>query len=242
MAAVGGVRIAVHGDLRLWHSAEVMNDSVVQSWSLITGWLARHLPRGLDHLQPPASSAEISGLRDAMRRRLPSDLIAWLGLNNGFGWQADFGRLIPFLYIPMGIEQMLRYREMLQGITATVSPDRPLSNEQDPAGTRSFDWLDAFLPIGDAGTDCLLFVDLREGEHHGCVGTFDNESDGFSIPEWFSITEMLADVADSLTLDQPALQDHGRRLHAATPFPTHPAMGWSPYIDDGRLRWKSVEV
>ncbi|TKK82161.1 SMI1/KNR4 family protein [Kribbella jiaozuonensis] len=229
-------------DLRLWHSAEVMNGSVAQSWSSITGWLAERLPHGLEHLHPPATPAEISGLRAAMGRRLPSDLIAWLGLNNGFGWQANFGLLIPFLYVPMGIEQMLRDREMLRGITARVSPDRPLSNERDPAGTDSFDWLDAFLPIGDAGTDCLLFVDLREGEHHGCVGTFDNESGGFSIPEWFSITEMLADVADSLTLDRPALQDHGRRLHAATPFPTHPPMGWSPYIDDGRLRWKSVGV
>ncbi|RZU15570.1 hypothetical protein EV645_3108 [Kribbella rubisoli] len=70
---------------------------------------------------------------------------------------------------------------------------------RDPAGTRAFDWLDAFLPIGDAGTDCSLIVDLREG-----------------------ISEMLADVADSLTLGQPALQDHGRRMHAATPFPVHP--------------------
>jgi len=34
-----------HGtDLRLWHSAEAMNDSVAQSWSSITGWLAEHLP------------------------------------------------------------------------------------------------------------------------------------------------------------------------------------------------------
>ncbi|WP_432888573.1 hypothetical protein ACQPYH_07975 [Kribbella sp. CA-245084] len=137
---------------------------------------------------------------------------------------------------------MLRDREMMRRITSSVSPDRELSAEQDPAGTRSFDWLDAFLPIGDAGTDCNLFVDLREGEHHGCVGTFDNESEGFSIPEWFSIGEMLADVADSLTLGQPALQDHGRRMHAATPFPAHPPYGWSPYIDEGRLRWSLVEL
>lgn len=219
-----------------------MDRSVAESWSSITNWLEGHLPTALEHLQPPASGSEISTLRAAVDRRLPSDLIAWLTLNNGFGWQADFGRLIPFIYIPMGIDRMLRDREMLRTITATVSPDRPLSDEQDPAGTRSFHWLDAFLPIGDAGTDCHLFVDLREGEHHGCVGGFDNESDGSSIPEWFSITEMLADVADALTLNQPALQDHGRRLHAATPFPTHPPVAWTPYIDDGRLRWQQVNL
>jgi hypothetical protein len=196
----------------------------------------------MDHLQPPASWSEISALRTVVGRRLPSDLIAWLTLNNGFGWQADFGRLIPFLYVPMGTDRMVRDREMLREVTSSVFPNRDVAAEQEPAGTRSFEWLDAFLPIGDAGTDCTLFVDLREGDRHGCVGTFDYQSSGFSTPEWFSITEMLADVADALTLNQPALQDHGRRTHAATPFPTQPPYGWTPYIDDGRLRWTLVEL
>ncbi|MER7244121.1 hypothetical protein [Kribbella sp. NPDC000426] len=53
---------------------------------------------------------------------------------------------------------------------------------------------------------------------------------------------MLADVADALTLNQPALQDHGRRTRAAAPFPTHPPYGWAPYIEEGRLRWSLVEL
>ncbi|WUJ75246.1 SMI1/KNR4 family protein [Kribbella soli] len=219
-----------------------MNRSVAESWGSITNWLTDRLPHALDHLQPPASSSEISILRTTMNRRLPSDLVEWLTLNNGFGWQADFGSLIPFIYIPMETERMLRDREMLQKVTASVFPERTRSNEQDPAGTATFEWLDAFLPIGDAGTDCHLFVDLREGELHGCVGGFDYESGGFSRPQWFSIGEMLADVADALTLNQPALQDHGRRTHAATQFPTHPPYAWTPYLDEGRLRWDLVEI
>ncbi|MEV4263240.1 SMI1/KNR4 family protein [Kribbella sp. NPDC049584] len=209
---------------------------------MIIGWLKEHLPHALDHLQPPASWSEISALRAAMDRRLPSDLIAWLTFNNGFGWHADFGSLIPFLYIPMGIDRMLRDRKMLREVTSSIFPDRAPSAEQQSAGTRTFEWLDAFLPIGDAGTDCHLFVDLREGEHHGCVGDFDYQSGGFSIPDWFSIGEMLADVADALVLNQPARADLGRRRHAATPFPTHPPVAWTPYIDEGRLHWQQVNL
>lgn len=219
-----------------------MDRTVAESWSSIIQWLEEHLPHALEHLQPPASWSEISTLRTAVDRRLPSDLIAWLSLNNGFGWQADFGRLLPFLYIPMGIDRMLRDREMLRGISATFAPERPLPGEQAPAGTGSFEWLDAFLPIGDAGTDIHLFVDLREGDQFGCVSTFDAESGGSSVPEWFSITEMLADVADALTLNQPALQDHGRRYQASIRFPDRPPSGWRPYIDENRLRWELVAL
>ncbi|WP_329006023.1 SMI1/KNR4 family protein [Kribbella sp. NBC_00709] len=219
-----------------------MDRSVQESWSSIIGWLEEHLPHALEHLQPPASWGEISELRAAMDRRLPSDLIAWLTLNNGFGWQAAFGNLIPVLYVPMGIDRMLRDREMMRTVTASVFPQRSLAAEQEPAGTRSFEWLDAFLPIGDAGTDCTLFVDLREGDQFGSVGNFDYEGGGFSGPRWFSITEMLADVADALTLNQPALQDHARRTHAATRFPTDPPRAWTPYIDENYLRWSLVEI
>lgn len=219
-----------------------MNPSVAESWSSITSWLEEHLPHALEHLQPPASGSEVSGLRAATSRRLPSDLIAWLTLNDGFSWKAAFGNLIPVLYVPMGIDRMLHDREMLRTVTASVFPERSQAAEHDPAGTRSFEWLDAFLPIGDAGTDSHLFVDLRDGEHHGCVGTFDYESGGFSGPRWFSIAEMLADVADALTLNQPALQDYGRRTHAATRFPTDPPRAWRPYLDENYLRWDLVTL
>jgi cell wall assembly regulator SMI1 len=217
-----------------------MDRSVAESWGSIIRWLEEHLPHALEHLQPPASWGEISTLRTTMDRRLPSDLIAWLTLNNGFGWKANFGTLIPFLYVPMGIDRMLRDREMLRSVSASIFPERPLPGEQAAAGTSSVEWLDAFLPIGDAGTDCHLFVDLREGDHFGCVGNFDAESGGSSIPRWFSITEMFADVADALTLNQPALRDHGRRYHASTHFPARPPHGWRPYIDENCLRWELV--
>jgi len=219
-----------------------MGRSVAESWGQIIGWLEEHLPQALDYLQPPARGSDITALRIAMDRRLPSDLVAWLTLNNGFGRRAGFGSLIPVLYVPMSVEYMLRDRDMLRSVWTTIDPGESGTGEGELAGTPTFPWLDAFLPIGDAGTDCHLFVDLREGEHFGCVGTFDAEMGGFTEPEWFSVTEMLADVADSLTLNQPALQAHARRVHAATQFPTSPPRAWTPHVDDGYLRWNLVDL
>jgi cell wall assembly regulator SMI1 len=219
-----------------------MGHSVAESWDSIVNWLREHLPHALDHLQPPATQSEISTLSSAMNRRLPGDLIAWLRLNNGFGWQANFGSLLPVLYVPMEIDRMLRRREMMQRIWASIAPDRPSAAEQAPAGTSAFEWLDAFLPIGDAGTDCELVVDLRDGEHFGCVTNYDAQSGGADLPGWFSITEMLNDVADALTLGQPALQDHGRRYHASGAFPNKPPRAWSPGITENRLWWDLVDL
>lgn len=170
-----------------------------------------------------------------MERRLPSDLITWLGITNGVKPRGGFGNLLPVLFNPLPCDEMLRERAMLRGVYADW--ERP--GELEPAGTPSTAWLDSFLPIADSGTDVWLFADLRDGDLHGSVGAFDCEGD-FELPKWMSITEMLADVADALALNQPALQDHGRRRRAASPWST--AGAWKPYVDDGRLRWNLVEV
>lgn len=219
-----------------------MDPSVATSWQRIIGWLEEHLPYAVAQLQLPASAAEISVLRARMGRRLPSDLIAWLNLNNGFDPMAGFGHLIPFLYTPMPIDRMLKHREMMLNVRALIGgePERPA--EAEPAGKAAFEWLDAFLPIGDAGTDTHLVVDLREGDRHGSVGSFDYEGGGYSGAKWFSVAEMLADVAAALTHGRPALQEYARRTHAATPFPTSPPRSWAPYIDDNRLCWRLADL
>ncbi|MEI8409058.1 MULTISPECIES: SMI1/KNR4 family protein [unclassified Kribbella] len=214
-----------------------MERSVAESWATITDWLAEHLPGEYERLQPPAPWSSISAVRAGMGRRLPSDLLAWLNLNNGIKPRGGFGNILPVFYTPMMCEEMLGRREMLRGICA----DSARPGEQQPAGTRTFEWLDGFLPIGDAGTDVELFVDLRDGDLYGCVGQYDAPAGGFSTPRWMSITEMLADVADALILDQPALQDYARRNHAADPWSPAPR-AWHPYLDDGRLRWNLVEL
>jgi cell wall assembly regulator SMI1 len=202
---------------------------------MITAWLEEHLPAACEKLQPAASWSSISAVRAGMGRRLPSDLVAWLNLSNGIKERGGFGDLIPVLHTPLPSEEMLGRRDRWRRVY--VDLERP--GENHPAGTPTFTWLDGFLPIGDSFTDVELFVDLRDGDLYGCVGQFDAES-GFERPQWFSVTEMLADVADALTLDQPAMQDYGRRSHAAAPYWSPRA--WRPYVEEGRLRWNLVDL
>ncbi|MGW6281821.1 hypothetical protein [Kribbella sp. NPDC055071] len=216
---------------------------VTESWSSITEWLEEHVPSAVEHLQPPASFGAISSLRAGIGRRLPNDLLAWVSVNNGFDERGPFGNVLPTLHTPLPLEKMLPRREMRRGTYA--NQERP--GEQQPAGTPSFEWLDGFLPISDTGTDLDLVVDLRDGDLSGCVGEFDAEAGGFNAPYWLSIAEMLADVAQALTHDRPALVDYARRRKAASPY-AKASVCW-PYVieaaDDDEydeLHWSHVPL
>jgi cell wall assembly regulator SMI1 len=207
----------------------LIDRSVPESWALIVGWLENHLPTAFERLEPPAAWSAVTAVREGMGRRLPSDLLAWLNLNNGFKPRGGFGNILPTLYTPLPCEEMLARREMLRSIYA----DRPRPGELAPAGAKSFEWLDSFLPIADSGTDVELFVDLRDGDLYGCIGQFDAPGGGFWAPYWTSTADMLADVADALTLGRPARQAYANM--ASTPWSRRPAQ--LPYVDKGRLRW-----
>jgi hypothetical protein len=166
-----------------------------------------------------------------MGRRLPSDLLAWLNLTNGIKRRGGFGHILPTLHTHLPCEEMLPRRERLRGIYA----DGPRPGELESAGSKSLEWLDLFLPISDSGTDVELFVDLREGDLYGCLGQFDAPTGGFWAPRWTSTADMLADVADSLTLGRPALQSYADRV--STPWSRMPA--WLPYVEEGELLWWS---
>lgn len=209
-----------------------MDRSVAESWASIVGWLEQNLPTAFEVLQPPAPWSAVSAVREGMGRRLPSDLLAWLNLNNGIKHRGGFGNILPTLHTPLPCEEMLPRREMLRRIYA----DLPRPGELELAGTRSSEWLNFFLSISDSGTDVELFVDLREGDLYGSVGQFDAEMGGFWVPRWTSTVDMLSDVADALNLGRPALQAYAER--ASTAWSRVPAE--VPYVDEGRLRWTPV--
>ncbi|MEV5968361.1 SMI1/KNR4 family protein [Kribbella sp. NPDC051952] len=212
-----------------------MDRSVAESWILISGWLEERIPGALEHLQPPASADSVAAVRAAMGCELPDDLLAWLRIADGFGQRGSFGYLLPYLFNPLPCADMLREREMWRSVYA--DSERP--EQTEPAGAWSTNWLDQFLPIGDAGTDISLYVDLRKGELFGSVGEFDSES-GTDLTQWMSVAGMFADVADALTLEQPALLDLANRRRTSQPWSTTAA--WTPYLDEGRLRWNSLNL
>ncbi|MEU4395246.1 SMI1/KNR4 family protein [Kribbella sp. NPDC023855] len=209
-----------------------MDRPVADSWEQIVEWLRLHVPAAAENLQPRAPWGQISSLRAGMARRLPGDLVAWLNVCNGFTQRGAFGYILPVFHIPLPVEEMMRRRDRVRAVHSA----RPREGEGDPAGTASTAWLDAFLPISDSGNDVELFVDLRDGDLFGSVGQFDAEGGGFSYPQWASTAGMLADVADALTLGQPAMVDYARRQ--STEWSR--AAPWEPYVDDGRLRWRPV--
>lgn len=204
-------------------------DSVAQSWDRITGWLRLNLPAAVECIEPPAAPEDIHGVSVAVGHELPSDLVEWLRLVNGMTVRVAFGSLLPTLYVPFSCARMLERRDQL---TAALGSQSSL----DPAGTRSIEWHEGFLPIGDSWSDPNLVVDLRAGEQFGCIGEFDLESEGFTEPWWSGTTEMLYDVAEALVSGRPALADHAAR--AARPWRQVPAYG--PHLEDGRLEWWPV--
>ncbi|MGW6281822.1 SMI1/KNR4 family protein [Kribbella sp. NPDC055071] len=212
-----------------------MHPSVEESWALIAAWLREHIPAAFDHLQPPASAEAISAVRAAMNRGLPADLVAWLSIADGFTHHGSFGNLLPFFFNPLPCAEMLREREVWQSVFGT----RERRGDAEPAGTYSMSWLNSFLPIAESGTDVSLYVDLRAGDLFGSVGKFDSES-GTDLPQWTSTTEMLADVAAALTLDQPALVDLANRRRTTDPYSTPAA--WKPSLDEGQLTWTSIPL
>lgn len=198
-----------------------MERSVEESWNLITGWLAQHLPAAHAALEPPASPAELAAVADAMGRPLPEDLVSWLKLCNGIRRENGSVNLLPVFYTPMPCDEMLGRRRMLRKVFA----DQDRDAEHDPAGSYSFDWLDAFLPIGDAGTDIELFVDLRDGDLFGCIGEI--ASDGEYVrPYWPSTTAMLSDVAEAFAFNRPVRLDYGTRI-----------VEHLPYLQENWIRW-----
>ncbi|GAA1529897.1 SMI1/KNR4 family protein [Kribbella lupini] len=199
-----------------------MERTVEESWNLITGWLEQHLPAAYEALQPPASPAAVEAISKAVGRPLPPDVLAWLNLSNGMRVVTDFGNLLPFFFTPLTCEAMLTRHRMMRSIYS----DMPHEDADGPAGSYSFVWLDTFLPLAASGTDVDLFVDLRDGELHGCVGALD-ATDGSTGSIWPSTAVMLSQVADAFVLGRPVQWT----------YPSGDSTEYRPQLEGGRLSW-----
>ncbi|MFC0628064.1 SMI1/KNR4 family protein [Kribbella deserti] len=198
-----------------------MPRSVTASWALIAEWLAANLPAAMAVVQAPASAEQIAQVEAAMERPLPADMVEWLRLADGMHWQTRHGSLLPTLHNPMGCEEILSHRDMLHSVYGR----RPRPEDNDPAGTPVGEWLDAFLPMGNAIIGLTLFLDLRDGSRYGGVCEWDPEAGGFvDEPRWDSVAHLFAEVADALTTGAPVMSAYaaggrgpGDRLPAMIP-------------------------
>jgi cell wall assembly regulator SMI1 len=209
--------------------------TVATSWERIVGWLAVHQPKTVGLINPPATAVEIRYLGAAINRPLPDDLVEFLELANGTEHRAVRGSLIPTLYNLVPVMDMLSMRKMWREIQRGIHGSGRWAGDGDPAGRRTNDWLDCFLPIAEAADGGLLYVDLRDGDQFGCVTEWYPEGEA-SAPRWGGVGEMLDDVASAFVDGRPALQKYASgAVWPETRLTPHLAE-----VDEGRLQWSAV--
>ncbi|WP_427892864.1 SMI1/KNR4 family protein [Kribbella sp. GL6] len=200
--------------------------AVASSWSKIVEWLATNQPATAGLINPPATPVDIRYLQAAINRPLPDDLVEFLRIANGTEHRAIRGSLVPTLYNLIPVKDMLAGRQIQQKIQREIFGSGP-SEEEEPAGRSSGNWLGSFLPIAEAADAGSLYVDLRDGDQFGCVWEWYPEGGPASAPWWSGVGEMIDDIAGALVDEQPALLAYANED------------GLLPEVDEGYLRWSA---
>jgi cell wall assembly regulator SMI1 len=182
----------------------------------IDDWLRRHAPAVRGSLCPPAADADVAVVEDLTNRQLPTDLLVWWRYADGAASQAlhTAGALIPRGFVPLSIEHALGRRHMHLDVALSIAPmPRPAwaafiaGQNALPAGTACQAWLPSWLPIANNGAGMDLFVDLRDGNRHGCITSFAADGGSASAPEWADVAAMLFDIAERLEDGEPEFTD-----------------------------------
>jgi len=180
---------------------------VAVSWARIDRWLAAHAPDRRAALNGPADEDEIRRLERTLHRSLPADLVS--------SWRCVDGTarrvlLIPEYYDPYPIAQALDRWRMHQRVQWEICPSEFTGQVRGflvdvaarPAGTPGPEndmpiWIGEWLPVAGNGAGGGLLVDLRDGPLHGCVLSYDRETNPRG-PLWPSVAAMWHEVAETL--------------------------------------------
>ncbi len=199
-------------------------DIVRRSWNEIVGWCAAHAPATAAVLQAPADEAALADAEAATEVAWPEELVAWLRMSDGADRSLE-GDVIPFGFVPLGVEHIVEDWKMLTGISdEVVGAEEMASGEVLPAGTITPGFLRSWVPFAADFGGSFLFADLRSGPRHGCVCEYE---DGAYIraPIWNDIAHLLDTIA-------AALRD-GRWVH-----PGDADHDLVPTVEDSRLGWR----
>jgi cell wall assembly regulator SMI1 len=182
---------------------------VAVSWKRIVDWLGGSAPATAAGLSA-SSSFDLDEVERAIGRPLPPDLAEWWRIA---GDASGAERLIPMEHTPLSVADALEARRYRLDLHLR----RGESIVDGEGGDPSRGFQSAFLPIAADGHGRFLFVDLRGGPLHGCVGEWDDAGSFVDVVSWPSVAEMLSDVADALVYGVPALTFHaaGRLRHFA---------------------------
>ncbi|WP_433377118.1 SMI1/KNR4 family protein [Actinoplanes sp. CA-142083] len=213
-----------------------MVDEVEGLWRTIVDWLRSHAPATAAHIRPPASGEALSSLAAALGRTLPADLHRWWQLADGMT-VGVLDPLIPSLYTPLPVAEALKNRQF------SLSLDQESTDADEVAGAPSYGFHPLFVPIAEDHCGQTMFIDLREGSQHGCIGVWDHESAWDDGVYWESLSDMLTDVRDALVHGRPALVAHAERRLQHFAGHAVDASIWRAAVDSaGRLAWTPQEV
>ncbi|MFJ4767627.1 SMI1/KNR4 family protein [Streptomyces uncialis] len=189
-----------------------MSQPVEESWARIDAWLARHAPKTLRSLRPPASKEKIAEAERALGVTFCPDLVASLLCHDGTDLGAGVLTLDRVTLAPLAdiVSNSLFRRD--------TGADEEYGDEELAAYWRD-EWV--MITRGVAGDSYDgRFITHRDGENYGRVGNFFT-GDAPSFTEWGSLRAMLADLADALE----------RR---------RPMRGEVPVTDGGAVHWEEI--
>ncbi|WP_138845898.1 SMI1/KNR4 family protein [Rhodococcus pyridinivorans] len=193
--------------------------SLERNWQRLYDWCVRQAPATAAAMSSPAEVSLLDTVESATGRRWPTELRAWFGLHNGTSEGKPFAQVLPS-FEPLSLE---RVSSVWTSMTATWAD---MTDElggtallDEPAGTMSFTYLSAYIPIAENDQGDLLVVDTRAGEQHGCVRDFAGEDADQSMMVWSSIEALVGDVASAVERSEPCF-------------------GWLPVVKNGALDWE----
>ena len=197
------------------------------AWRRVVAWCADRAPATAAALHGPAGEAALAAVQRDLEQIWPDDLLCWLRVSDGADRTSVAG-VIPWGFVPSQIGRIRTDWRMMTDISREVGESDDLTvMERQAAGSRASHFLSSWVPIADDGGGDRLFVDLRPGELHGCVGRF--WEDGFHGPDygvhfWASVAHMAETLADALETGRWAPDNSGENDLA-------------PTVIDGVLHW-----
>ncbi|KLL95304.1 hypothetical protein NJ76_27955 [Rhodococcus sp. IITR03] len=144
--------------------------SLERNWQRLYDWCVRQAPVTAAAMSSPAEVSLLDTVESATGRRWPTELRAWFGLHNGASEGKPFAQVLPS-FEPLSLERGLSVWASMTTTWADMTDELGGTALLDePAGTMSFTYLTAYIPIAENDQGDLLVVDTRAGEQHGCAG------------------------------------------------------------------------
>ncbi|MBL7500536.1 SMI1/KNR4 family protein [Frankia sp. CNm7] len=194
-----------------------MEDGVRATWTRIVGWLEAEAPLCHAAVRGPESPAVVTDALANLGVSFPEYVSEWWSLHDGVP-RTHGVEIFPGAFWPLGIREMIESR---QGRVVHVEDPSRLEiqarSESLPAGDHAWYFPRSFIPLAQDPTGCVLSLDLRAGEKHGCLKVWDRDEGALLPPIAPGLAQYLQEILDLL---------EGRT-----------AGQWVPVFGDGWLTW-----